>query len=81
MENVVCWFDYAINVVGNILQALSSLPCVYTKTLAYDTRVLNTGSSKKMDGIWNHYNLKSSRRIYTFDVLKCSEKFKVLDLA
>jgi len=39
-----------------------------------------TGSSKKMDGIWNRYNLKSNRRIYTFGVLKCSEKFKVLDL-
>ena len=33
-----------------------------------------------MDGIWNHYNLKSTGRIYTFGVLKCSEKFKVLDL-
>ena len=33
-----------------------------------------------MDGIWNRYNLKSARRIYTFGVLKCSEKFKVLDV-
>ena len=41
---------------------------------------LNTGSSKKMDGIWNRYNLKSTRRIYRFGILKCSEKFKVLDL-
>jgi len=40
----------------------------------------NTGSSKKMDGIWNRCNLKSTKRIYTFGVLKCSEKFKVLDL-
>ena len=39
-----------------------------------------TGLSKKMDGIWNRYNLKSTGRIYTFGVLKCSEKFKVLDL-
>ena len=39
-----------------------------------------TGLSKKMDGIWNRYNLKSIGRIYTFGVLKCSEKFKVLDL-
>jgi len=30
-----------------------------------------TGSSKKMDGIWNRYNLKITRRIYTFGVLKC----------
>ena len=40
----------------------------------------STGLSKKMDGIWNRYNLKSTGRIYTFRVLKCSEKFKVLDL-
>ena len=33
-----------------------------------------------MDGIWNRHNLKSTRRIYTFGVLKCSEKFQVLDL-
>ena len=39
-----------------------------------------TELSKKMDGIWNPYNLKSTGRIYTFCVLKCSEKFKVLDL-
>jgi len=32
-----------------------------------------------MDGIWNRYNLKSTGRIYTFGILKCSEKFKVLD--
>ena len=31
-----------------------------------------TGSSKKMDGIWNRYNLKSTGRIYTIGVLKCS---------
>ena len=40
----------------------------------------NTGLSKKMDGIWNRYNLKSTGRISTFGVLKYSEKFKVLDL-
>jgi hypothetical protein len=39
-----------------------------------------TGLLKKMDGIWNHYNLKNTGRIYTFGVLKCSEMFKVLDL-
>ena len=39
-----------------------------------------TGLSKKMDGNWSPYNLKSTGRIYTFGVLKCSEKFKVLDL-
>ena len=44
------------------------------------SRGRNTGSSKKMDGIWNRYNLKRTRRIYTFGILKCSDKFKVLDL-
>ena len=39
-----------------------------------------TGLSNKMDGIWNRYNLKSTGRIYTFGILKCSEEFKVLDL-
>ena len=39
-----------------------------------------TGSSKKMDGIWNRYNLKSTKQSYTFGVLKCSENFIVLDL-
>ena len=34
-----------------------------------------------MDGIWNRYNLKCAGRIYTFGVLKCSEKFKVLVLS
>ena len=31
-----------------------------------------------MDGIWNRYNLKSTGRIYTFGVLKCSEEFEAL---
>jgi len=39
-----------------------------------------TGLLKKMDGILNRYNLKSTGRIYTIGILKCSEKFKVLDL-
>jgi hypothetical protein len=33
-----------------------------------------------MDGIWNRYNFKSTGRIYTFGILKCSETFEVLDL-
>jgi len=33
-----------------------------------------------MDRILNRYNLKRTRRIYTFGVLKCPEKFKVLGL-
>ena len=43
-------------------------------------RTANTGSSKKMDGISNRCNLKSTGRFYTFGVLKCSQEFKVLDL-
>ena len=41
---------------------------------------LYTGLSKKMEGISNRYNLKSTGRIFAFGVLKYSEKFKVLDL-
>jgi hypothetical protein len=33
-----------------------------------------------MDGIWNRYNLKRTRRIYKFGDLKWSEKFKVFVL-
>ena len=47
---------------------------------ATDTHPEYTGLSKKMGGILNRYNLKSTGRIYTFGVLKYSEKFKVLDL-
>ena len=50
------------------------------KRINPNTQFHNIGLSKKMDGIWNRYNLKSTGRIYTFCVLKCSEKFKVLDL-
>ena len=54
---------------------------MYTKFIGKSEKSRNTGSSKKMDGIWNRYNLKSTRRIYTFGILKCSEKFEVLDLS
>ena len=58
-----------------IVNIFKTLPTSIVKLLnAY------TGSSKKMDGILNRYNLKCTGRIYTFGVLKCSEKFKVLDL-
>ena len=50
------------------------------KTMRHTNINHYTGLSKKMDGIWNRYNLKSTGRIYTFGVLKCSEKFEVLDL-
>ena len=52
----------------------------HTHTSDYVYIYTYTGLSKKMDGIWNRYNLKSTGRIYTFGILKCSEKFKVLDL-
>ena len=55
-------------------------PQTYALDRAATGTGLYTGLSKKMDGIWNRYNLKSTGRIYTFGVLKCSEKFKVLDL-
>jgi len=35
---------------------------------------------EKMDRILNRYNLKITRQIYTFGVLKCSEQFTVLDV-
>ena len=55
--------------------------CLLVETCSpHITLCNNTGLSKKMDGIWNRYNLKSTGRIYTFGILKCSEKFKVLDL-
>ena len=53
---------------------------IYKKVYYIKPEKQYTGSSKKMDGILNRYNLKSTRRIYTFGVLKCSEKFKVLDV-
>ena len=33
-----------------------------------------------MDEISNRYNLKNTGRIYKFGILKCSEKFNVLDV-
>ena len=46
----------------------------WTKTLIWKVCIMlvtlqNTGLSKKMDGIWNRNNLKSTGRIYTFGVL------------
>ena len=40
--------------------------CNMRQTAICVTLHLNTGLSKKMDGIWNRYNLKSTGRIYTF---------------
>ena len=67
----------------HILLALYPLRSVYVETnpsVSNDMSIGYRGLSKKMDGIWNRYNLKSTGRIYTFGILKCSEKFKVLDL-
>ena len=61
---------------GGVTDHSAIYSVTYNEVLVYK----NTGLSKKMDGIWNRYNLKSTGRIYTFGVLKCSEKFKVLDL-
>ena len=66
-------------VVGKVTLYVSIIPPVlHTHSFIY--RRCYTESSKKMDGIWNRYTLKSTRRIYTFGILKCSEKFEVLDL-
>ena len=59
---------------------MSSVPAHDIVGVITEEVILNTGLSKKMDGILNRYNLKSTERIYTIGVLKCSEKFKVLDL-
>jgi hypothetical protein len=64
------------NFQGFFLVTIVEIACHLFKKEIY----LYTGLSKKMDGIWNRYNLKSTGRIYTFGILKCSEKFKVLDL-
>ena len=47
----------------NWTKTLISKVCIMLVTLQ------NTGLSKKMDGIWNRYNLKSTGRIYTFGAL------------
>ena len=66
---------------GNMVMVLNAGEYVFkTHHIPNTLSHCNTGLSKKMDGIWNRYNLKSTGRIYTFGVLKCSEKFKVLDL-
>jgi len=54
---------------------------VYSKYMAIRFETYSyTGSSKKMDGIWNSYNVKSTGRICTFGVLQCSETFHVSDV-
>ena len=50
------------------------------KRTGLQVTINTTGLSKKIDAIWNRYNLKSTGRIYTFGILKRSEEFKVLDL-
>ena len=77
----VVWSLHSVNVVKLhvVISAMQVLD-KGVKILILQTWFKYTGSSKKMDGIWNRYNLKSTGRIYTFGVLKCSEKFKVLDL-
>jgi len=45
--------------------------------LWFHALLIYTGLSKKMDGILNRYNLKSTGRIYTFGVLKYSDFGKV----
>ena len=70
--NILVFFEKTVEKIQASLK--------WDKNDGYFTLDQNTGSSKKMDGIWNRCNLKSTGRIYTFGVLKSSEKFKVLDL-
>ena len=73
---ILLWND-PLHVLDDLSFHDQEFKIVHTATGICQT---NTGLSKKMDGIWNRYNLKSTGRVYTFCVLKCSEKFKVLDL-
>ena len=73
MRSVLCDGDFAAGITAQLNSRLQGLSETHLHKRT-------TGLSKKMDGIWNRYNLKSTGRIYTFGVLKCSEKFKVLDL-
>ena len=66
-------------VVAEVVPTLQHIYCTDCMNTC-NRYAIYTGLSKKMDGIWNRYNLKSTGRIYTFGILKCSEKFKVLDL-
>jgi hypothetical protein len=54
--------------------------CMYCVHVCMYVLCEYTGSSKKMNGIWNRYNLKRTGRIYKFDALKFSEKCELLDL-
>ena len=81
LENCVFIYEYdTLNIVEEWKTNLMSLAILFHFLCAQHVSDISTGLSKKMDGIWNRYNLKSTGRIYTFCVLKCSEKFKVLDL-
>ena len=73
-------FQYYPSINGYDFQKVSSLQDCNPNFKRYmaptiELKAGNAGSSKKMDGISNRYNLKSTRRNYTFGVLKCSEKF------
>ena len=74
--------NYSLHLHPNAPMLKHSSKYCYLKifTVKFLNNLHYTGLSKKVDGIWNRYNLKSTGRIYTFGVLKCSEKFKVLDL-
>ena len=76
------WHKYSgtVHVLIEVRGVYKVRTCSSMKKSLWTKRLCCTGSSKKMDGIWNRYNLKSTRRIYTFGVLKCSEKFTVLAL-
>jgi len=89
----ILWSFNTLNSFGMILMTLSFRQYVHFfvakssgTVLSYEicgpdlTTWGNTGSSKKLEGILNRYNLKSTKRINTFGIFKVSETFKALDL-
>ena len=75
---------YSVNAICGYLQSTAGPQPPFNMVIQFwivPSPLCNIGLSKKMDGIWNRCNLKSTGRIYAFGVLKCSEKFKVLDLS
>ena len=87
--NIFVWIREQIQEEGKLGEFTNSCLCLMPINMFRDEykafekyprpSLKNVQGHQKMDGIWNRYNLKSTGRIYTFGVLKCSEKFKVLD--
>ena len=59
-----------------LLRVRQYCPKVKGEDIVERDSLYNTGLSKKMDGIWNRYNLKSTVRIYMFGVLNIQKSLK-----